>query len=95
MKPEWEFTNKSLSIRGLILYFLVQFKAVASEDFARLFVICKLDIFKIKLLITFEISVKLYLSPVETYCTNINYYIPDENNETKDFSDDAWTRLRK
>ncbi|XP_030760697.1 uncharacterized protein LOC115885813 isoform X1 [Sitophilus oryzae] len=38
-------------------------------------------------------TVKLYLSPVETYCTNINYYIPDENNETKDFTDDAWTRL--
>ncbi|KAF7267709.1 hypothetical protein GWI33_019098 [Rhynchophorus ferrugineus] len=39
------------------------------------------------------LTVKLYLSPVETYCMNINYYIPDENNETKDFTDDAWTRL--
>ncbi|XP_050299160.1 uncharacterized protein LOC126738036 isoform X2 [Anthonomus grandis grandis] len=38
-------------------------------------------------------TIKLYLSPVETYCTNINYYIPDENNETKDFTEDAWTRL--
>ncbi|XP_060522914.1 uncharacterized protein LOC132699936 isoform X2 [Cylas formicarius] len=38
-------------------------------------------------------TVKLYLSPLETYCSNINYYIPDENNETKDFTDDAWTKL--
>ncbi|XP_018319038.1 transmembrane protein 178B isoform X2 [Agrilus planipennis] len=38
-------------------------------------------------------TVKTYLSPVETHCTNINYFIPDENNETKDFTDDAWTRL--
>lgn len=44
MKPEWEFTNKSLPIRGVILYFLDQFKAVASEDFVRLFVICKMAI---------------------------------------------------
>ncbi|ENN71306.1 hypothetical protein D910_07499 [Dendroctonus ponderosae] len=40
-----------------------------------------------------QLVIKLYLSPVETYCSNINYYIPDENNETKDFTDDAWTRL--
>lgn len=40
-------------------------------------------------------AVKTYLSPVETHCNNINYYIPDENNETRDFTDDAWTRLRK
>ncbi|RZC31900.1 uncharacterized protein BDFB_001344 [Asbolus verrucosus] len=38
-------------------------------------------------------TVKTYLSPVETHCNNINYYIPDENNETRDFTDDAWTRL--
>ncbi|XP_044759895.1 uncharacterized protein LOC123317429 isoform X1 [Coccinella septempunctata] len=38
-------------------------------------------------------TVKTYLSPVETYCNNINYYIPDEQNETRDFTDDAWTRL--
>ncbi|KAH1025882.1 hypothetical protein HUJ05_010514 [Dendroctonus ponderosae] len=43
--------------------------------------------------VTHTLAVKLYLSPVETYCSNINYYIPDENNETKDFTDDAWTRL--
>ncbi|XP_018567985.1 uncharacterized protein LOC108908434 isoform X1 [Anoplophora glabripennis] len=38
-------------------------------------------------------GVKIYLSPVETYCSNVNYYIPDENNDTRDFTDDAWTRL--
>ncbi|XP_019875321.2 uncharacterized protein LOC109603273 isoform X2 [Aethina tumida] len=38
-------------------------------------------------------TVKTYLSPVETHCNNVNYYIPDENNETRDFTDDAWTRL--
>nr|CAI5849274.1 unnamed protein product [Callosobruchus analis] len=38
-------------------------------------------------------TVKTYLSPLETHCNNINYYIPDENNDTKDFTDDAWTRL--
>jgi hypothetical protein len=38
-------------------------------------------------------TVKTYLSPVETHCNNINYYLPDENNETRDFTDDAWTKL--
>ncbi|KAG5871590.1 hypothetical protein JTB14_022695 [Gonioctena quinquepunctata] len=38
-------------------------------------------------------TVKTYLSPVETHCNNINYYIPDENNDTRDFTDEAWTRL--
>ncbi|XP_050518296.1 uncharacterized protein LOC126892707 [Diabrotica virgifera virgifera] len=38
-------------------------------------------------------TVKTYLSPLETHCNNVNYYIPDENNDTKDFTDDAWTRL--
>ncbi|XP_074032079.1 uncharacterized protein isoform X1 [Leptinotarsa decemlineata] len=38
-------------------------------------------------------TVKTYLSPLETHCNNINYYIPDENNDTRDFTDDAWTRL--
>lgn len=42
----------------------------------------------------YSVTVKTYLSPVETHCNNINYYIPDENNETRDFTDDAWTRLR-
>ncbi|KAJ8963749.1 hypothetical protein NQ317_004836, partial [Molorchus minor] len=38
-------------------------------------------------------TIKTYLSPVETHCSNVNYYIPDENNDTRDFTDDAWTRL--
>lgn len=38
-------------------------------------------------------TVKTYLSPVETHCNNINYFIPDDNNETKDFSEDAWNKL--
>ncbi|CAG9812706.1 unnamed protein product [Phaedon cochleariae] len=40
-------------------------------------------------------TVKTYLSPVETHCSNVNYYLPDENNDTRDFTDDAWTRLRE
>lgn len=36
-----------------------------------------------------------YLSPVETHCTNVNYFIPDEENETRSFTEDAMTRLRK
>merc|ERR1712170_83160 len=27
----------------------------------------------------------LYMSPVETWCHNLNYYIPDDTRETKDF----------
>ncbi|XP_065172712.1 transmembrane protein 114 isoform X1 [Atheta coriaria] len=38
-------------------------------------------------------TVKTYLSPVETHCNNINYYISDEDNDTRDFTDDAWTKL--
>lgn len=38
-------------------------------------------------------SVEIYLSPVETHCSNVDYFIPDENNETKGFSDDAMNRL--
>lgn len=30
----------------------------------------------------------IYLSPVETYCRNVNYYIPDESNIVKTFSED-------
>ena len=37
----------------------------------------------------------VYLSPVETYCTNIDYYIPDEDNLTKTFSEELMARLRK
>lgn len=38
-------------------------------------------------------TVQTYLSPVETHCMNINYFIPDEENLTRGFSDDAMTRL--
>lgn len=36
--------------------------------------------------------VEIYLSPVETHCMNVDYFIPDENNETKGLSDDAMNR---
>ena len=36
-----------------------------------------------------------YRSPVETLCTNIDYYIPDDKGATKSFSEDAMARLRK
>jgi hypothetical protein len=32
-------------------------------------------------------KVKLYLSPVETYCTNVDYFIPDSNSEFKTLKD--------
>ncbi|XP_012269473.1 uncharacterized protein LOC105693846 isoform X2 [Athalia rosae] len=38
-------------------------------------------------------TVVTYLSPVETHCMNIDYFIPDEDNETRSFSDDAIARL--
>ncbi|XP_037082584.1 uncharacterized protein LOC119103248 isoform X1 [Pollicipes pollicipes] len=38
-------------------------------------------------------GVELYLSPVETYCENIDYYIPDEENLTKRFSEERMARL--
>ncbi|XP_046399208.1 uncharacterized protein LOC124165754 isoform X2 [Ischnura elegans] len=38
-------------------------------------------------------KVPLYLSPVETHCMNIDYFIPDVDNQTKQFSEDAMTRL--
>lgn len=37
--------------------------------------------------------VEIYLSPVETHCSNVDYFVPDENNETKGLSDDAMNRL--
>ena len=37
----------------------------------------------------------LYMSPVETWCHNLNYYIPDDTRETKDFSKENMTRIRK
>lgn len=39
------------------------------------------------------LRMETYLSPVETHCTNIDYYIPDTENRTKDFNDYAMTRL--
>lgn len=41
------------------------------------------------------VSVETYLSPVETHCINIEYFLPDVDNQTKGFSEDAMTRLRK
>lgn len=41
------------------------------------------------------VAVETYLSPVETHCMNIDYFIPDEENQTRGFSDDAMARLRK
>ncbi|XP_063235201.1 uncharacterized protein LOC134538107 isoform X1 [Bacillus rossius redtenbacheri] len=38
-------------------------------------------------------SVETYLSPVETHCNNIDYFIPDVDNLTKQFSEDAMARL--
>lgn len=35
-----------------------------------------------------------YLSPTQTECFNIDYYIP-ENKESDGFSDMRWERLRK
>jgi len=37
--------------------------------------------------------VKLYMSPVETWCYNLNYYIPDESRETRNFKADNMTRI--
>jgi hypothetical protein len=41
------------------------------------------------------VTVETYLSPVETHCNNIDYYLPDVDNVTKQFSDDAMARLRE
>lgn len=38
-------------------------------------------------------TVETYLSPVETHCHNIDYFIPDVDNQTKLLSEDAMTRL--
>jgi len=37
--------------------------------------------------------VDLYMSPVETWCHNINYYIPDEGRETQKFTSDKMTLI--
>lgn len=38
-------------------------------------------------------NVQVYRSPVETLCTNIDYFIPDNKGATKSFDDDAMARL--
>jgi len=40
-----------------------------------------------------EGMVELYMSPVETWCRNLNYYIPDENDETIGFPANVMTRI--
>ena len=50
------------------------------------------------LYLTFQnifISVNLYMSPVETWCRNIDYFIPDEEGKTKDFKTEVMTKIRK
>lgn len=37
--------------------------------------------------------VKLYMSPVETWCRNIDYFIPDQENLTKDFKSEQMTKI--
>ena len=34
------------------------------------------------------------MSPVETWCRNINYFIPEEG-KTKNFKEDQMTKIRK
>lgn len=38
-------------------------------------------------------DVKLYMSPVETWCHNLNYYIPDQEQETQGFAPDNMIRI--
>ena len=40
-------------------------------------------------------SVSLYLSPAETWCFNLDYYIPDSEGVTKTFDNASISRLRK
>merc|ERR1711860_216175 len=42
-----------------------------------------------------KITDDLYMSPVETWCHNLNYYIPDDTRETKEFTPENMTRIRK
>ena len=42
-----------------------------------------------------KFAVELYMSPVETWCHNINYFIPDEEGITKDFPMEKMARIRK
>lgn len=38
-------------------------------------------------------TVDLYMSPVETWCRNLNYYIPDDNDLTKNLSQEEMSRI--
>jgi len=37
--------------------------------------------------------IQLYMSPVETWCRNVDYFIPDENDVTKTFNAEEMTRI--
>jgi len=37
--------------------------------------------------------VELYMSPVETWCRNIDYFIPDEEGKTKEFKTEVMTKI--
>lgn len=37
--------------------------------------------------------IELYMSPVETWCRNLDYYIPDENDVTKTLDAEQMTRI--
>ena len=41
------------------------------------------------------VSVGLYMSPVETWCRNLDYYIPVENDEISSFSPERMTKIRE
>lgn len=47
------------------------------------------------LFLDFLFTVETYLSPVETHCMNIDYFVPDTENVTKGMSDDSLSRLRE
>merc|ERR1712045_80670 len=37
--------------------------------------------------------VEVYMSPVETWCRNVDYYIPDKNDVTAKFNKEQMTRI--
>merc|ERR1711892_1532402 len=37
--------------------------------------------------------VDIYMSPVETWCRNLDYYIPDDNDQTKNLSQEEMSRI--
>jgi len=40
-------------------------------------------------------DLELYMSPVETWCRNLDYYIPDEDGITNNLDAEQMTRIRK